>query len=138
MNIDAFEKIADADGGWSTLFRDPEGHRYIERTYPNSEMHGGGAPLFTELTEEQARSKYVIKTNPIKVSVDFHNLDPQGRVRLNTVGSLNDLAMVESLKPGTVLDLIGDEWHVLGVAEFSVVEKIWTGRFDSAERKRFD
>ncbi len=138
MNIDAFEILADADGGWSTLFRDRVGHRYIERTHPHSEMHGGGTPLFTELTEEQARNKYVFKTSPIRVSVDFHNLDPQGRVRLNTVGSLNDLATAEPLKPGTILDLMGDEWRVLGVAEFSVAENMWTGRFDFAHIERFD
>ena len=36
------QRLGDADGGWSVLFRDPEDGRLWELTYPESELHGGG------------------------------------------------------------------------------------------------
>jgi hypothetical protein len=60
VNLDALKKIAVEDGGWSTLFRDPETGRYLERTYPHSEMHGGGSPEIKFLTQEEAQAKYHI------------------------------------------------------------------------------
>jgi hypothetical protein len=50
------EKIASTN--WETLFRDPEGGRYWERTYPRSEMHGGGPPALFALSVEKAHAKY--------------------------------------------------------------------------------
>lgn len=57
---DILEKIADSPqwGAWETLFRDPIDGRLWERTYPKGEMHGGGPPRLTNITEEQARVKY--------------------------------------------------------------------------------
>jgi hypothetical protein len=58
VNLEAFEKIAVMDGGWTTLFHDPATGRYLERTYPHSEMHGGGTPEIKLLTQEEAQAKY--------------------------------------------------------------------------------
>lgn len=44
--------------GWERLFQDPADGRLWELTYPSSEMHGGGPPKLTMMTEEQARRKY--------------------------------------------------------------------------------
>jgi len=52
------EKLAIADGGWATLFRDNSDGRYWERTYPQGEMHGGGPPRLTCISETEARKKY--------------------------------------------------------------------------------
>lgn len=52
------EKIAADYTGWETLYRDPQDGRYWELTYPTSEYHGGGPPRLTNLTPEQAKSKY--------------------------------------------------------------------------------
>jgi hypothetical protein len=54
------EKIAASkdSGGWETLFRDPDDGRYWERTYPQSEMHGGGPPSLIALSAEKAHAKY--------------------------------------------------------------------------------
>jgi hypothetical protein len=54
------EKIADSpqSGAWETLFRDPDDGRLWERTYPKGEMHGGGPPRLTNISQEQARAKY--------------------------------------------------------------------------------
>jgi len=45
-------------GGWETLFEDPEDGRLWERTYPQSELPGGGPPRLTVMSAEQARAKY--------------------------------------------------------------------------------
>ncbi len=45
-------------GAWETLFRDPDDGRYWERTYPQSEMHGGGPPALECLSREQGQAKY--------------------------------------------------------------------------------
>jgi hypothetical protein len=50
------EKIASSN--WETLFRDLGDGRYRERTYPQSEMHGGGPPSLFELRAEKAHAKY--------------------------------------------------------------------------------
>jgi hypothetical protein len=50
------EKIASSN--WETLFRDPDDGRYSERTYPQSEMHGGGPPSLFALSVEKAHAKY--------------------------------------------------------------------------------
>jgi hypothetical protein len=45
-------------GGWETLFEDPDDGRLWERTYPQSEMQGGGPPRLSVLSREQAKVKY--------------------------------------------------------------------------------
>jgi len=45
-------------GAWETLFQDPNDGRYWERTYPHSEMHGGGPPRLVLLSAQDAMKKY--------------------------------------------------------------------------------
>ncbi len=54
----SLQKVAIAEGGWSTLYRNPQDGRYWEHTYPRSEMHGGEPSRLTLLTEEQANTRY--------------------------------------------------------------------------------
>lgn len=44
--------------GWDDLYRDPDDGRLWERTWPQSEMHGGGPPRLTCLSIVDARNKY--------------------------------------------------------------------------------
>jgi hypothetical protein len=68
------------------------------------------------------------------IYVDFNNCDQQGRVRLNVVGSLRDLASTGvRLEDGVALHLTDNELEVNGIAEFSKEESIWTARFNLAE-----
>ena len=55
-----FEHVANdpESGGWDSLYRDPRDNRYWERTYPHSEMHGGGPPTLRVIDAELARRKY--------------------------------------------------------------------------------
>jgi hypothetical protein len=65
----------------------------------------------------------------LRVFVDFHNADRQGRVRLNTVGSLRDLTAY-NLQTGVALQLYDDETELAGFAEYSSEERIWTAVVD--------
>ncbi len=51
-------KIGTSDGGWSTLYRDPREGRLWEKTYPNSDWHGGGPPRLAVMTPDVASLKY--------------------------------------------------------------------------------
>lgn len=44
--------------GWDDLYRDPEDGRLWERTWPQSEIHGGGPPRLTHITIDEARKRY--------------------------------------------------------------------------------
>ena len=45
-------------GGWTRLFRDKADGRYWERTYPQSELHGGGPPALRWISEQVVRKEY--------------------------------------------------------------------------------
>jgi hypothetical protein len=66
-----------------------------------------------------------------KVFADFHNADPKGRLRLNCVGTLQDLSRQGiTLKPGLSLRLYGEELEVDGVVQFSEDEQLWVAVID--------
>lgn len=50
--------LASADGGWSTLFRDPSDGRLWEKTYPQGNLHGGGLPVLRVIAREEAIRRY--------------------------------------------------------------------------------
>ncbi len=52
------ESIAIDSSGWDRLYRDPSDGRLWERTYPHSEMHGGGPPQLKIIAPETAAQKY--------------------------------------------------------------------------------
>lgn len=77
-----------------------------------------------------------------KVYADFHNADSRGRVRLNCIGTLEDLAQqgVE-LREGLALTLYADdlddrgrpdELLAEGVVSFSAEEHCWVAAIDWA------
>lgn len=47
-------------GAWETLYRDPDDGRYWEKTFPRSEMHGGGPPQLRAISSHDVREKYGI------------------------------------------------------------------------------
>ncbi len=62
---------------------------------------------------------------------DFHNADTRGRVRLNTVGSINSLA--ESglrLVDGLCIVLHDDELEADGTVAYSTEEQLWVATID--------
>lgn len=75
-----------------------------------------------------------------KVYVDFHNADSQGRIRLNCIGTVEDLSQQPvELHEGLVLTLYSDdldeggelnELLVDGVVSFSEEEHCWVAAID--------
>ena len=48
------------DKGWEVLYIDTDDNRFWELTYPNGEIHGGGAPLLKNINKDIVLSKYGI------------------------------------------------------------------------------
>ena len=63
--------------------------------------------------------------NP-KVFADFHNADTKGRLRLNCIGTVEDLAQQQIvLRDGLSLTLYSEELEVEGVVQYSTDENVW-------------
>jgi len=72
----------------------------------------------------------------ISIYVDFQDADPEGRARLNTVGSIEDLnRQGVVLKDGLVVRLYDDEFELQGIVEFSGREHMWVARHNWEDRK---
>jgi hypothetical protein len=75
-----------------------------------------------------------------RVYADFHNADSQGRLRLNCVGTTEDLSQQQvELREGLLLTLYSDDLNdkgqpdellVEGVVSFSEVEHCWVAVID--------
>lgn len=66
-----------------------------------------------------------------KVFADFHNADAQGRVRLNCVGTQEDLAQQQIVvHDGLHLTLYSEELAVDGVVAYASDEHVWTAVID--------
>ena len=66
-----------------------------------------------------------------RVFVDFHNADRQGRIRLNTVGTLHDLNRLGIiLREGTKLILFSFELETEGTSTYSTEEGVWVAQID--------
>ncbi len=66
-----------------------------------------------------------------KVFVDFQNSDQHGRVRLNCVGTVEDLNRLGiALREGTPLLLSCLEMEGDGIATYSTEEHVWVARVD--------
>jgi hypothetical protein len=90
------------------------------------------------------RRSGAIMAQPIRPSVyaDLHNADAKGRVRLNSVGTIRDLARQRvQLRKGLVLALYSDDaddrgrpddLEAPGVVEYSEEEQCWVAVIDWA------
>ena len=66
-----------------------------------------------------------------RVFADFNNADAAGRLRLNVVGSVADLAELgESLVEGLTVLVADDDLEWEGSLEWSKDEGIWVARVD--------
>ena len=65
------------------------------------------------------------------VFADFQNADPRGRLRLNCIGTIEDLARQQIvLRDGVCLTLYNEELEVEGVVEYSADEHLWVAVID--------
>lgn len=66
-----------------------------------------------------------------RIFVDFHNSDQQGRVRLNCVGTIQDLNRLGVvLREGTEITLSSYEVEADGIAIYSTEEGMWVAKLD--------
>jgi hypothetical protein len=69
--------------------------------------------------------------NRPKVFADFHNADAQGRLRLNCIGTVEDLAQQHIvLRDGLPLTCYSEELEVEGVVQYSTDENVWVAVID--------
>jgi hypothetical protein len=62
----------------------------------------------------------------LRVFADFHNADALARLRLNCIGTVEDLASQQiSLQNGQLLTLYSEELEVDGLVEYSTQENLW-------------
>lgn len=76
---------------------------------------------------------------PLLLYADFNNADAEGRVRLNGVGTLSDLARLGAqLLDGQPLTIHDEELVADGEAVHSPDEKLWTARIDWSLIRRWN
>lgn len=69
--------------------------------------------------------------NKPRVFADFHNADVQGRLRLNCIGTIEDLARQNvELQSGQLLTLYSEDLEVDGVVQYSTEENLWVAVID--------
>ncbi len=74
-----------------------------------------------------------------KVFADFHNADSQGRLRLNCIGTIEDLARQNvELQDGQLLTLYSEDLEVAGVVQYSSEEKLWVAAINWNAIKQLD
>jgi hypothetical protein len=73
----------------------------------------------------------LFQIKPYRVFADFHNADEQGRLRLNCVGTIEDLSRQNiELKNGQQVILYSEELEVDGIVSYSDREKVWVASID--------
>jgi hypothetical protein len=66
-----------------------------------------------------------------RVYADFHNADEQGRLRLNCIGTMEDLNRQQvELREGQSLIFYSEDLEVAGVVAYSEAERLWVGQID--------
>jgi hypothetical protein len=66
-----------------------------------------------------------------RIYADFHNADEKGRLRLNCVGTIQDLSRLHiELWNGQLLTLYSEELEVDGVVQYSEEERLWVALID--------
>jgi hypothetical protein len=67
----------------------------------------------------------------LRIFADFHNADSQGRLRLNCIGTIEDLTRQQiSLQNAQWLTLYSEDLEVDGVVQYSAAENLWVAVID--------
>lgn len=66
-----------------------------------------------------------------RLFADFHNADPQGRLRLNSIGTVEDLSRRQiSLSDGLAATFYSEDIETDGTVRYSSEENIWVAEID--------
>ena len=71
-----------------------------------------------------------LMTKPV-IYADFNNADPRGRLRLDCIGTIQDLARLGvRLQEGLKVSLHDEEMEAEGEVHYSGEERIWVAKID--------
>jgi hypothetical protein len=74
-----------------------------------------------------------------RVFADFHNADAEGRLRLNCIGTIADLARhCVELQDGQLLTLYSEDLEVDGTVQYSELEKMWFAAIDGEQIRQVE
>ncbi|MCC3415025.1 MULTISPECIES: hypothetical protein [unclassified Microcoleus] len=74
-----------------------------------------------------------------RIFADFHNADEQGRIRLNCVGTIEDLSCQNiKLQNGKLLTIYSEELEVDGAVQYSEEESLWVAVIDWKQIRQVD
>ena len=75
-----------------------------------------------------------------RIFADFHNADTQGRLRLNCIGTVEDMARQQiTMREGQLLTLYSEDLEVDGQTQYSTEENMWVAVIDwNAIRRQED
>ena len=74
-----------------------------------------------------------------RIFADFHNADEQGRLRLNCIGTIEDLSLQNiKLQDGQLLAFYDEELEVDGVVQYSEEESLWVAVIDWKQIKQVE
>jgi hypothetical protein len=74
-----------------------------------------------------------------RIFADFHNADEQGRLRINCVGTIEDLSRQNiKLQDGKLLAFYDEELEVDGVVQYSEEESLWVAAIDWKQIKQVE
>jgi hypothetical protein len=66
-----------------------------------------------------------------RIFVDFHNADPQGRLRLNSIGTVEDLSRQQvSLTDGLAAIFYSEDVEADGTVRYSGEENVWVAEIN--------
>ena len=72
-----------------------------------------------------------ILNNKLRVFADFNNADEDSNLRLNSIGTMEDLARQKiELKNGKILTFYSEDLEVEGIVKHSPEENIWVAVID--------
>ncbi len=75
----------------------------------------------------------------VRIYADFHNADREGRLRLNCVGTIEDLSRYQvELRDGEKLVLYSEELEADGVVKYSEIERLWVAVIDWHQIRELD
>ena len=75
----------------------------------------------------------------VRIYADFHNADEQGRLRLNCVGTIEDLVRYRvELRDEEKLVLYSEELEADGVVNYSANERLWVAAIDWQQIRELD
>lgn len=84
-------------------------------------------PTSEQVTDESQQ----LLLKKMRIFADFHNVDAEGRLRLNCIGTIDDFTRQDTeLESGQEFTFYSEELEVDGMIEYSPLDSIWVAVID--------